>query len=82
MSWNNYTLDRFEGDYAIFLKRPAEVEQLLIHRNDLQIQLKQGDLVRIFDGGTYYEIEPLPEETANKQQELTNLMARLRNKNK
>ena len=37
MSSNKYTLDRFEGDYAVFLKRPDETEQLLIHRNDIQV---------------------------------------------
>lgn len=79
MNWNNYTLDRFEGEYAIFLKRPAEVEQLLLHRNDLQIYLKQGDLVKIKDNGTSYEIELLQEETTKKQQQITDLMKKLRN---
>lgn len=82
MNWNNYTLDRFEGHYAVFLKRPAEVEQLLIHQNDLQIHLKQGDLVKIQDYGTGYNIEFLQEETAQKKQQIADLMKQLRNKRK
>lgn len=82
MKWNNYTLDRFEGDYAIFLKRPVEAEQLLIHRNDLQINLKQGDLVKIKDYGTGYEIELLQGETAKKKLQVADLMNKLRNKEK
>lgn len=82
MSWNNYTLDRFEGDYAVFLKRPAEVEQLFIHRNDLQIHLQQGDLVKIQDYGAGYHLELLQEETAKKKQQIADLMKQLRNKRK
>lgn len=82
MNWNNYTLDRFEGDYAIFLKRPAESEQLLIHRNNLQINLNQGDLVKIQDYGTGYNIELLQQETAKKKQQVADLMSQLRNKKK
>lgn len=82
MSWINYTLDRFEGDYAIFLKRPDETTQLLIHRADLSIAVKQGDLVKIQDYGKGYHIEVLTEETRNKKKQLTNLMNQLKNKNK
>ena len=71
MSWSNYTLDRFEGEYAIFLKRPAETEQLIIQKMNLQIPLKQGDLVKIKDCGTGYEMELLPNETAQTKQHIS-----------
>lgn len=81
MSSNKYTLDRFEGDYAVFLKRPDETEQLLIHRNDIQVSVKQGDIVQIDDDGESYKIEVLEAETKAAQDRVNDLLARLR-KNK
>ena len=81
MSSNKYTLDRFEGDYAVFLKRPDETEQLLIHRNDIQVAVKQGDIVQIDDDVESYKIEVLEAETKAAQDRVNDLLARLR-KNK
>ncbi|RKQ15654.1 DUF3006 family protein [Ureibacillus endophyticus] len=47
MESNLYTLDRFELDYAIFLKRPEETDQLLIHRSEILTPIKEGDIVQI-----------------------------------
>lgn len=79
---NKYTLDRFDGDYAIFLKRPEEMEQLLIHRTELDSTLKEGDIVAISDNGHTYDITVLKEETMNQKQRIQQLMQQLRNKNK
>ena len=81
MSSNNYTLDRFEGGYAVFLKRPAETEQLLIHHSDIKVAVKQGDIVQINDDGQSYTIEVLEVETKAAQNRVNDLLARLR-KNK
>ena len=78
MNSNNYTLDRFEGGYAVFLKRPEETEQLLIHRNDIQIAVKQGDIVQISDDGQSYKIEVLEAETKAAENRVNDLLARLR----
>ena len=78
MSSNKYTLDRFEGDYAVFLKRPDETEQLLILRNDIQVMVKQGDIVQIVDDGESYKIEVLEAETKAAQDRVNDLLARLR----
>ena len=59
MSSNKYTLDRFEEDYAVFLKRPDETEQLLIPRNAIQVKVKEGDIVQIDGSGDSYKIEVL-----------------------
>lgn len=77
-----YTLDRFEGDYAIFLQRPEETQQLLIHRTDLEIEVKQGDIVSIQDNGRTYEVTLLNEETVSQKDRIANLMQQLREKNK
>ena len=77
-----YTLDRFEGDYAIFLQRPEETQQLLIHRTDLAIEVKQGDIVSINDNGRTYEITALNEKTATQKDRIASLMQQLSEKNK
>ncbi|WP_413363558.1 DUF3006 domain-containing protein [Lysinibacillus sp. 3P01SB] len=80
MSSNNYTLDRFEADYAIFLKRPNETEQLIIHKEDIHVPVKQGDIVSILDDGENYEIKVLAEETKAAEERIKDLMSRLRQK--
>ena len=82
MKSNSYTLDRFEGDYAIFLKRPEEVSQLLIHRIDLHVSLKEGDIVSIEDLGNCYKVEKLVAETEQARERVENLLAKLQKKNK
>lgn len=77
-----YTLDRFDGDYAVFLQHPEEMEQLLIHRDDMDLSLKEGDVVAISDNGRTYDITVLNEETTNQKQRIQRLMQQLRDKNK
>ena len=79
MSSNKYTLDRFDGNYAIFLKHPEEQQQLLIHRADLNVAVKQGDIVNIDDNGQTYTVTLLTNETENQKQKIQDLMAKLRN---
>lgn len=80
MNYNKYTLDRFDGEYAIFLKRSNETEQLLIHHAEIPSELKEGDIVSIQDDGFDYKIELLREETASQKQRINNLLQQLRNK--
>ena len=79
VSYHKYTLDRFEGEYAVFLKRPAENEKLLIHRSDIRNTVKEGDIVQIQDTGVTYEIEVLHEETNAHKKNIMQLMQQLRN---
>lgn len=80
MNYHKYTMDRFDGDYAIFLKRPEETEQLLIHRAEISIAVKEGDIVRIQDDGVTYHIEVLNEETTAQKQYIQELINQLKNK--
>lgn len=80
MNYNKYTLDRFDGDYAIFLKRPDETEQLLIHHAEIPSELKEGDIVSIEDDGFDYKINLLQEETLSQKQHINNLLQQLKNK--
>lgn len=78
MNYHKYTLDRFEGDYAIFLKRPEETEQVLIHRNEITVKVKQGDIVHIQDDGKKYKIEVLQNETTSQNKRIQQLMKELK----
>ncbi|MFP3919482.1 DUF3006 domain-containing protein [Lysinibacillus telephonicus] len=82
MNFNNYTLDRFEGDYAIFLKRPEEIDQLLIHRTEIDVPVKEGDIVQITDDGEKYTFKVLKEDTKNKKASIEKMIDELKNKNK
>lgn len=80
MSLNNFTLDRFEGDYGVFLKRPNETEQILIPRSQFSVELKEGDIVSIEKNNDAYSITVLIEETANQKSKIQNIMNNLRKK--
>ena len=82
MKSNRYTLDRFEGDYAIFLKRPKETEQLLIARAELDPTISEGAIVKIEDNGLSYKVEKLDNATAESEKSISSLLAKLQGKNK
>lgn len=78
MSLNNYTLDRFEGDYGVFIKRPNETDQILIPRAEFGVELKEGDIVSIENNNESYFITQLIEETAKQKSNIQNMMENLR----
>jgi len=77
---NIYTLDRYEGNQAVFLKQSDESEQLLIQRNKIQIQLKEGDVVQIVEDGDVYDISYLDDKTKAQKEHVENLLEQLRNR--
>lgn len=81
MSLSKYTLDRIEDGYAVFLKFPAEEEQLIISQSAMNTPVQVGDRVQIEEKDGIYHIEILQEETLQKRADLQSLMNRLRNKN-
>lgn len=82
MSYHKYTLDRFDGDYAVFLKRPEETEQLLIQRTEILVTLQEGDIVSIQDDGGKYLIEVLQDEMNAQKDRIQQLMKKLRDQSK
>jgi len=81
VSLSKYTLDRIEDGYAVFLKFPAEEEQLIISLSAMNKPVQVGDRVQIEEKDGIYHIEILKEETQQKRADLQSLMNRLRNKN-
>lgn len=80
MNSNKYTLDRFEGDYAVFLKYPNETESLLVRSSELNDKVKKGDIVNISVKEDKYKIEPLVEETMNQKERISQLLEQLKNR--
>lgn len=74
-------MDRIEDGYAVFLKFPAEEEQLIISQSAMNKPVQVGDRVQIEEKDGIYHIEILKEETQQKRADLQSLMNRLRNKN-
>ncbi|MFJ7649347.1 DUF3006 domain-containing protein [Lysinibacillus sp. NPDC097279] len=81
MNSTKYTLDRIEDGYAIFLKYPEEVEQLILPINTVNQSLQAGDRVLIKEIDNTYHIDILKEETEQKKAEVQSLMDKLRRKN-
>lgn len=72
-----YTLDRIEDNVYVFLLREDESQQLLIPENEINITLKEGDIVNV-DGDGYIEI--LKEETKITREKVNDLIEKLKNK--
>lgn len=81
MNLNKYTLDRFEGDFAVFLKYPNETESLQIHCSNLKASLNQGDIVNISVIQDKYEIELLSEQTMDQKERVGQLLEQLKKRN-
>ena len=79
MSSTKYTLDRYEGEYAIFLMAENETSQKIIHRSEMNLELAEGDIVLIDDAPTI-NITLLQDETSAQKEKMSNMIERLRNR--
>jgi hypothetical protein len=79
VSSTKYTLDRYEGDYAIFLMADQETSQKIIHRSEMDLELAEGDIVLIDDAPTM-NITLLQDETSAQKEKISNMIERLRNR--
>lgn len=82
MRSNKYTLDRFDGEYAVFLNHPNETERLLIARDKIKVPLEEGDIVSITVLGDTYKIEFHEKETTDQRDKIQSLLEQLKNGNK
>ena len=79
MSSIKYTLNRYEGDYAIFLMANDETVQKIIHRTEMNVEVAEGDIVLISEE-PIIQITPLVEETAAQKQKISALIEKLKNR--
>lgn len=82
MKSNKYTLDRIEGEHAVFLKHPNEIETLHIPTLELDESIKEGDIVNVFLENNKYKVEPLVQETENQREKVRGLLEQLKNARK
>lgn len=75
-----YTLDRLDDGFYVFLEKGNEEQQLLIPKEEVSIPLTAGDIVNIQQNETGYQISVLKEETADRKQQVMNLIEKLKNK--
>jgi len=73
-------LDRIEDGFAVFLKYPEEIEQVIIPITAIDQSLQAGDRVFIQEIDNTYHIDLLKEETEQKKAEVQSLMDKLRRK--
>lgn len=82
MKSNKYTLDRIDGELAVFLKHPNEIETLHIPIAELDESIKEGDIVNVFLENNKYKVEPLVQETENQREKVRGLLEQLKNARK
>ena len=75
-----YTLDRLDDGFYVFLEKGNEEQQLLIPKEKVSIALTAGDIVDIQQNEAGYQISILKEETANRKQQVMDLIEKLKNK--
>ena len=83
MNSNKFTVDRIDEGIVVLLKKPLEVEQLLVPLEKIDIEVTEGDILLVTtktdDSG--YDITLLEEETSLSKNKINNLIEKLKNKN-
>lgn len=79
MNSNKYTLDRVEGELAVFLKYPNETERLHIPISELDEEVKEGDIVLISIENDTYKVERLVADTEKQREKVRGLLEKLKN---
>lgn len=75
-----YTLDRLDDGFYVFLEKGNEEQELLIPKEEVCTALSAGDIVNIQQNEAGYQISILKEETANRKQQVLDLIEKLKNK--
>ncbi|MEL3961106.1 DUF3006 domain-containing protein [Lysinibacillus endophyticus] len=75
---SNYTLDRIDDGFYVFLSKDDESQQRLIAVSEVNISLTEGDIVNIHEDGT---IELLEEETKITKDKVDALIEKLKKNN-
>ncbi|HJH12024.1 MAG TPA: DUF3006 domain-containing protein [Metalysinibacillus jejuensis] len=80
MNSTDYTLDRIDDGFAVFLQRPDEEEQLLIKQSFVPEAIEVGDIVTITEHNGRYCFEVQQQQTEDAKATVHALMQKLRNK--
>ena len=79
MKSGKYTLDRYEGEFAVLLFREDESVQVEISKNQLESYAKEGDLLNVsFHGnGLLKYAAVLEKETKQARKKANDLLAKI-----
>lgn len=79
-----YTVDRFEGDFAVLLLRENEEKQFDVKKENLPSEVKEGDILDIEynSDGSIKNVQILKQETNQAKKRAEDLIQKLVNKNK
>ncbi|MFC7060786.1 DUF3006 domain-containing protein [Halobacillus seohaensis] len=78
---NKYTVDRFEGNLVILLKKGDESIQKELSKEYFPDELQEGDIVRKYTKNGNFRYEVLAEETKNRKTTADNLLEKIKRKN-
>lgn len=82
---SKYTIDRFEGDFAVLLDRDNEEKQTLVLKEQLPLNIREGDILNVLWQDNTEKIEKvtvLQEETKSAKEKAEELLQKLLDKNK
>lgn len=82
MQLTKYVLDRYENNYAIFLKLPDENEQLLVHATEMIGEAHEGDICSVEQQEGKFTIQVLQAETTDAKKTAESLLQKLKQKRK
>ncbi|MDW0111129.1 DUF3006 domain-containing protein [Sporosarcina aquimarina] len=82
---NTYTIDRFEGEYAVLLVRDNEKEQVLVLKKQIPFEACEGDILQISfvgNGKEVGEVIMMNDKTKSVKEKTEALIQKLLDKNK
>lgn len=82
MQSTKYTLDRYDGDYAVLVLKGDESQQQLVERSKLESYAKEGDILDVEwnPDGSFKEASVLQTETEKRRNDVKSLINKLKNK--
>ncbi|GKW45866.1 MULTISPECIES: DUF3006 domain-containing protein [Planococcus] len=82
MKSNRYTIDRFDGDFAVLLSKEDETQQKLIERSKVENYANEGDIIDVQwnSDGSFKKASVLKLETERRKLEVENLIEKLKRK--
>lgn len=75
-----YTLDRVENDQFVFVEKGNEVNEIIIAKEFVPINIAEGDIVKITRNDEGYTFEQLNEEKQIRKDDVQSLIDKLKNK--
>lgn len=82
MASTKYTLDRYDGEYAVLVLKGDESQQQRVERSKLESYAREGDILDVEwnPDGSFKEASVLQTETEQRRTDVEDLINKLKNK--